>query len=151
MIWPVPNLDRERQSWPEIVLGVATVRLEAGGESDQGKLGVAHVICTRMRQKRLSLRQIVLAPWQFSCWPPASTEAWIRAQLTGTDAVTWESCWWAMTGAYFDLLPDPTGGADHYLNPKATMEARATHDLPDWYDPERVTWREGRHEFLRLA
>jgi hypothetical protein len=42
------------------------------------------------------------------------------------------------------LMADPTGGANHYLNP------RAVKALPFWYSAARVTHRAGQHEFLKL-
>ena len=67
------------------------------------------------------------------------------------DPGRWASCWRAAVAAYYRLIPDPTHGADHYLNPTLTRQIRFDHSLPTWYDPDKVTLRVGRHEFLRLG
>jgi len=48
-------------------LTAATLYLEAGGESNQGKLGVASVIWNRAGGG-LGIPQVILARKQFSCW-----------------------------------------------------------------------------------
>jgi len=48
-------------------LTAATIYLEAGGESNQGKLGVASVIWNRASGAR-DIPKVILARNQFSCW-----------------------------------------------------------------------------------
>ena len=59
---PVPK------NYNEIIrLTAATLYLEAGGESQQGKLGVASVIWNRAGGG-LNVPKVILARKQFSCW-----------------------------------------------------------------------------------
>jgi spore germination cell wall hydrolase CwlJ-like protein len=61
---------------------------------------------------------------------------------------SWLESMKAAAAALFDLLPDPTNGATHYLNPETVL--RVAGKMPSWYDPAKITTRIGRHEFLRL-
>jgi hypothetical protein len=45
-----------------------TVYFEASGEPEQGQKAVVKVILNRAVRRRKTLKQIVLEPWQFSCW-----------------------------------------------------------------------------------
>lgn len=39
---------------------------EARGESTEGKIAVGHVILNRLRKEKVSVKEVVLRPWQFS-------------------------------------------------------------------------------------
>lgn len=155
---PPPFVDLAPASWPGLVLYVAVVLLEAEGEPEPGPLAVAWVVRNRVdAHPRLAhdpeaelLGAVLLAPQQFSCLNP-DYAGMRRARLTGVDPRAWETCWRAASAAWWRLLPDPTGGARHYLNPALTRQIRPHHDLPAWYDPARVTAIIGHHEFLLLA
>ena len=60
-----------------------------------------------------------------------------------------EASWKAAAGALWILWPDPTGQANHYLNPVLTKKIRKGA-LPDWADAEKKTVTIGRHDFYRL-
>ena len=145
-----PPASQDLRDWSDMELYAATVFLEAEGEPEEGKVAVAWVIRNRIDAKTTTIREIALAPWQFSCWNP-DYAGQRKVRLTVPDPERWASCWRAAVGAYYRLLPDPTAGADHYLNPVLTRQTRSDHSLPRWYDPDRVTLRVGRHEFLRLG
>ena len=145
-----PPASQDLRDWSDMELYAATVLLEAEGEPEEGKLAVAWVIRNRIDQKKTTIREIALAPWQFSSWNPEYAGQ-RKVRLTAPDPGRWASCWRAAVAAYYRLLPDPTQGADHYLNPVLTRQTRSDHSLPRWYDPDRVTLRVGRHEFLRLG
>jgi len=143
-------------TWDSLTLLAATIFLEAEGEPDEGKLGVAWVIRNRADQWKQELRQVILAPRQFSCWNLDYQVVASRrlAQSIGMPVV---GCWRAAAGVLWRLLTDPTEGASHYLNVEATKAARARHDLPSWAadpeDPTRVNQAAvriviGRHTFL---
>ena len=147
-LFPLPPLSTDPKQWPGMTLYAATVLLEAESEPDQGKLAVAWVIKNRMeRAKTASVNEVVLKPWQFSCWN-ADYAGQRKARLHGIDPVQWEKCWRYACLAYWGMQRDPTEGATLYLNPELTREIRPSGDLPDWYDARRVTYRAGRHEFL---
>lgn len=112
-----------------------TVKMEAGGESYDGQLAVAFVICTR-RKSTWGIRQVVLAPLQFSCWNGASA-----MRVVDTEQ---RSAWQAAAAAYFRLADDPSIGATHYLRSDLAPK-------PPWFDPVRVSATIGAHTFLRLS
>ncbi|MEK0082869.1 cell wall hydrolase [Benzoatithermus flavus] len=117
---------------------------EARGEPDEGKVAVAHVIRTRWLKGplRTALAAVCLKPRQFSCWDDGNRAAMAVVDLESPQFLRCMAIAW---GVIAGIIPDNTGGADHYLNPKALER------LPAWYDPKKVTARHGAHEFLRLA
>lgn len=125
-----------------------TVYQEAAGEPWEGKVAVAHVILTRARQAKRSILDVVFDPWDFSAW---NTESPTRMALDTMDPKVWAECYFAAVGAAGGFLPDPTQGADHYLNEAATRAGRKDGGLPSWFDEAKVTARIGKHTFLRLG
>lgn len=97
---------------------------EARGEQDaHGRLesvAMAAIYWTvRNRQRRprwraLSLREIALQPWQFSCFNGNDPNREKLLDLWKSDPVSWERA-----DTVLDLceagFPDPTGGATHYV------------------------------------
>jgi hypothetical protein len=150
MLFPVPAPHTDPHGWPELLVYAATVYLEAEGEPHEGRQAVAWVIRNRMEWRGQGPAAICLARLQFSCWND-DYEAQRIARLTAPDPAVWTNCWRAAVGAYFGILPDLSRAADHYLNPVLTRKIRPLHDLPEWYDANKVTTKLGRHEFLRLA
>ena len=135
------------ETWDALTLMAATVFLEAEGEPNEGKVAVAWVIRNRMDRRKKSTHEIVLAPWQFSCW---NTDYRHRAdaRLVVADGPVLAECWRAAAGAFWRLLPDPTGG-DHYLN--VDVVKRTNDDkLPSWFDQQKVVAVVGNHHFLNL-
>ena len=120
-----------------------TVWGEARGESFQGKLAVAYVICNRMTKAQTSACAVVLKPWQFSFWNTDDPSRH-RMQPSFTNA-DWRDSYKAAAAAYFATLPDPTKGSTSYLNPKvctADQKKRAG------YTRERVVTSIGNHDFF---
>jgi spore germination cell wall hydrolase CwlJ-like protein len=133
-------------AWPdELTLLAATIWLEAEAEPDEGKLAVGWVVRNRCDHRKVGPRAVILAPYQFSCFN-VDYAAQRKARLTAPDPVLWERCWRAAAGAWWRLIPDPTRGSRHYLNPALVRETAGA--LPAWYDPARVVLRVGHHEFL---
>lgn len=118
-----------------------TIVQEAGAEPYLGKLAVACVVMTRARATGASVSDTVLQPKQFSCWDSRSPT---RRMLDRPEDEQFIACYKAACAAYFDLVPDPTFRANHYLNPAAVTA------LPSWYAKDKITTVIGRHEFLRL-
>lgn len=143
---PRPVIDPHE--WPGMELYAATILLEAEGEPEIGKQGVAWVIRNRLDERRASLYDVILAPYQFSCWN-SDYSGQRKARLTGVNIPLWESCWQIATGVYYRWIPDPTMGANHYLNVAVTKQMNNGR-LPSWYDPLKVTMNLGRHTFLKL-
>lgn len=123
----------------------ATVYQEAAGESYDGKLAVAYVIMNRSRYRKQSITDVCLAPFQFSCW---NTDSPTRSRLDKLNVDAWMECEEAVDAAYHATEPDPTKGADAYLNIDTVI--RVSGKLPSWYQADLVTARIGAHTFLRL-
>jgi hypothetical protein len=148
MLFPSPPQVIDPRDWPEMELLAATVLLEAEGEGPDGRLAVAWVVRHRMDRRHLGIAEVVTQPWQFSCWNDDYV-GMRKARLRAPDPDMWEDCWRAACGAYWRILDDPTGGADHYLNEALTRSQRGG-SLPGWYDARRVTARIAQHTFLKL-
>ena len=125
---------------------VLTVEQEAGWEPYEGQLAVAHVIMNRVREAKSSVIDIVLKPLQFSAW---NADSPTRMNLDTIPNDILKNCYKASCGAYFELVPDPSKGATHYLNEEATRNQRGG-SLPGWFDESKVTIRIGHHTFLKL-
>src|SRR5215471_9766039 len=126
----------------QITVTALTVAMEAAGESYEGKLGVAYVISNRARNDNKSLSDICLQPYQFSCW---NTDSPTRTNLDQIEEETMAECLKAVLDAWYELVDDPTNGADHYLN------LAVCDPPPSWYDPDAVTATIGNHTFLQVA
>lgn len=122
-----------------------TVYGEARGESDLGKLAVAHVVMNRVKADvhgdgrpdwwGEGIAAVCLKPRQFTCWDDANRLALMQADLSDP---AFARCLVAAIEAAHGLKPDPTGGATHYLGPGAAR---------DWArDKAYVTL--GRHRFF---
>lgn len=151
----LPRLD-------DLTIMAATVYMEARGEPFIGKCAVAHVIMNRTREN-LGPIDVVLAPWQFSCW---NTDSPTRRFLDFMNTTgEWEECVAAAAHAlfrrwYFDQhtpLADPSGGAIFYLNVELTKSLRGG-TLPKWaahpddntrINADKVTTVVGRHTFMK--
>ena len=136
--------------WDDLTLMAAVNFLEAEGEPDDGKLGVVWVAVNRADRWRQSVKEVLLKPSAFSCLNPDYFPTMGYARLTAASDSAAEACWRAAAAGLWRLQPDPTGAADHYLNIPATKAGRKKHDLPPWFNADRVTVVIGRHTFLKL-
>lgn len=128
-----------------IYLMTLTIMQEAGGEPFMGQLAVGYVIMNRTKQGD-SVSDVIFKKLQFSCW---NTDSPTRMILDTMQDATFESAYKAACAAYFELTPDPTSGATHYLNEEVTRQIRGG-TLPSWFNESRVTIRIKHHTFLRL-
>lgn len=119
----------------------ATVLQEAGGEPAEGRLGVAWSIVNRCNNRGQHVLEVVLAPWQYSCW---NTTSPTKKLLVSRKPDTWEHCDHVARQAYYDTTPDPTHGSTHYLRPDVLPK------LPSWYKKELVRAVLGHHHFLKV-
>lgn len=133
----------------DLTLMAATILMEAGNQSFEGKVAVGWVIMNRdAHTASAGIDDVVLAPWQFSAW---NTDNKARASLQDVmqkQPALWSECMKAAAAAMWQFVPDPTHGAVMYLNPVVTRKIRGG-TLPDWYDAAKVTAVIGDHEFLR--
>lgn len=133
----------------DLTLMAATILMEAGNQSFEGKVAVGWVMMNRDRKTSSpGIDDVIFAPWQFSAW---NTDNPARARLQDamtTQPAIWNDCMKAAAAAIWAFVPDPTHGAVMYLNPVVTRKIRGG-TLPDWYDATKVTAVIGDHEFLK--
>jgi len=120
-----------------------TVKQEAEGEEYEGKLAVAFVIVNRMAQKKRSASDVVLAPWQFSCWNTESLTK-MRLEVDMMNAA-WRDSYAAASAAFHRTVDDPTRGATSYLNPDLCSPSQQVNA---GYAKSIVRATIGRHDFF---
>jgi N-acetylmuramoyl-L-alanine amidase len=116
----------------DVVLLALTLWGETRGEDFKGKLAVAWVIVNRMNRLKTRVSQIVLSPWQFSFW---NTEDPSRPKVSSIDqnSQLWLDCIQAARCALENTQPDPTNGAEFYMNIETVRKQRGG-TLPKWWD-----------------
>lgn len=122
---------------------------EARGESRLGQVAVAWVIKNRVNPKRMrrrTVQRVCTEPWQFSCWNENDPNRNKLIALSQTDG-EYRRLRQVAEDVLFIVIPDPTSGANHYLNEKFLRRLNA---LPSWFDVSKMTARIGDHTFLRL-
>ena len=126
---------------------IRTIAFEADGETEIGKVAVAHVILNRMRLGTWGddIKEVVMHPWQFEPWMTRRSEMenlayddrrYLSAALIADRVLSGE-------------LPDPTAGATHFLNPVVVRKRRGG-SLPKWAEGEDGR-PIGRHTFYMLG
>lgn len=110
------------------------VQTEAGAESYEGKVAVAYVAVNRAEMSGRSLQSVLTQFRQFK----------LDTRLAPSD----ETLAAART-AFYRRVPDPTHGADHFLN--TSLERRFTGTVPKWYNERYATVTIGVHTFLKLG
>ena len=129
-----------------------TVLGEAEGEDRRGKLAVAWVIRNRADQNGWpdNMKSVALQHMQFSCWNDGHPgRKRMDSPKTYVSEDIWHDCFLAAISAMYDIAPDPTHGANHYLNVELTRKINKGR-LPSWFDQAAVTAEIGEHTFLRL-
>lgn len=129
----------EERTWPALladltdqeVLGL-TAWAEARGDWREGnssleeRVAVMSVAVTRSRQRRESVRQVCLAPAQFSCWTrdladrnhlALVEQVHLVLDRRPVDPLLDETLFLAF-GVLTRKIQDRTGGSDHYYAPK---------------------------------
>lgn len=127
-------------------IAARTIYMEARNQRFAGMLAVGKVIKTRAAMTGLTIAQVCLWPYQFSCWNigPAPSRNW----LMGTDDSDIENKNFAdeaAATAWRDDVKDMTGGATHYLTKQAI-----SNGPPKWFSPDVITVVIGDHVFLKL-
>lgn len=119
----------------ELRIYAATVRGEAGGESEEGQAAVAWVIRHRVVRRHSSIIEVCFEPLQFSIWNSRSKR---RAKLLASESTSHRNIQAICAGVWSGLVPDPTDGADHY---------HADYVAPSWRHAYRHTVTIGHHLF----
>jgi N-acetylmuramoyl-L-alanine amidase len=125
---------------------IRTIAFEAGDEPDEGKAAVAHVVLNRTMIGRWgdTIKEVVTSPWQFEPWM-MKRKAMLR--LSKYDPLYQTAA--RIADAVLDgMMPDPTAGATHFLNPTIVRKRRGG-SLPSWASGEGQ--QIGRHTFYALA
>ena len=127
-----------------------TLWAEARSQGGEGMHAVANVILNRAAQPGWwgrDIRSVCLAPKQFSCWNENDPQAKVIRAESISDR-SYEIASTIADMAIGGVLPDITGGADHYV---AEYALDATH----WDDRHTATFVCGkprtRHYFFRLG
>jgi spore germination cell wall hydrolase CwlJ-like protein len=121
---------------------IRTIAFEASGETEVGKVAVAHVILNRKKSGRWgdNIKAVVTHPGQFEPWMTRRREMeglsrndprYRRAAIIADAVLSGET-------------PDPTAGATHFLNPTIVRQRRGG-SLPSWASGEGRPI--GRHTF----
>lgn len=131
----------------DIMVLAQTLYGETRGESYRGKACVASVILNRARDKRWpnTVALVCKQPWQFSCWNANDPNKPIIEKLGLKDLSSnraFRQCYAVAVSVLEGLVPDLTGGANHYFNPKVVD--------PPWAKGKTPTHVEGNHTFLNL-
>lgn len=113
---------------------VLTIYGEARGESIEGQIAVACVIRNRAGNSK-SIKEICLAPFQFSCWNKNDPNYPILMEIADkliigqklTDPIL-RQCIWVAQGVINSDLLDITHGAEYYL----TNQLIESGKLPSW-------------------
>jgi spore germination cell wall hydrolase CwlJ-like protein len=117
---------------------------EARGEGRAGMEAVACVILNRAdkRERRWpnEVAKVCQQPKQFSCWNPDDPNL-ARLQRVDASDPTFKMALEVAGIAVAGMLPDPTGGANHYHT--AAVQ-------PDWSEGEQPVATIGRHKFFKL-
>jgi len=136
-----PNRDLSIEEQAPLVLLPMTVWGEARGEPFLSKICVAHVIVNRSKKRRMSIKEVVLQPKQFSVFnlnDPNRDKLLLADSLEGEEV--WGECVAASWVALVSREYDPTNGATHYYSGKRR---------PKWAKRMRETLTLGRLHFLR--
>ena len=115
-------------------------------EVDKGKRmevdapAVAHVALNRVGGRwGNTLEEVVFAPKQFS---GVGTKEWNKADkgdMTAEEFSKYKRLYSIASGAIRGTIPDPTGGANHYFNPKLVK--------PSWSKGMKNTYTSDAHDF----
>jgi hypothetical protein len=123
---------------------IRTVIGEAGNQPPVGQAAVAASIFNRVNAGTYgdNPTQVVLAPNQFEPW---STRAKELSTIPRTSKA-YQQVGQIVDGVHSGDIPDPTGGATHFLN-EATVRQRTGGTLPTWAQGDGV--RIGAHTFFQ--
>jgi|FAXJ01.1.fsa_nt_gi putative nucleotidyltransferase with HDIG domain len=116
---------------------------EARGEGDKGMQAVMNVIMNRVQGNFKRTKGVVLAPKQFSMWNSINNaeETAMAASRKYKDDKSWQQAIRIVDLAADGKLPDITGGATFYFNPKKV--------IPSWAKTMVKTASIGNHDFYK--
>jgi spore germination cell wall hydrolase CwlJ-like protein len=126
-----------------------TIWAEARNQPLDGQVAVGFVILNRIGSRWKTIKDVVWARLQFSCWNPGTDKnhlrlleacQWaIRGEIARNDRLV--QAYWVADGLLAGFLVNPIGGARHYLNPQALKK------LPAWAVASKRSASIGDHDF----
>jgi spore germination cell wall hydrolase CwlJ-like protein len=132
---------------------VLTIVGEARGEPIEGQIAVANVIVNRALRRKISVKDVCLAPKQFSCWNENDSnrplleelaKEFIRGEYQLKD---YKQIQWIVEGILEGKLSDNTKGSDHYM----TTSLFNSDKRPKWASaPLKDPIIIGNHVFLNV-
>jgi spore germination cell wall hydrolase CwlJ-like protein len=127
----------------DLSLLTALVMGEAEAEPFLGKIAVACVVKNRLDDNRWpdTWQEVMLQPWQFSCFNTALLRPEITMEHWGR--IAWKECRFAAFGVLGGYVKDVTEGSNHYY-------AGWMNKAPSWARGERMIVSIGDHLFYRL-
>ena len=131
-----------RQAVDERDYLIRAIAFEASGETEVGKVAVAHVVLNRKKSGRWgdNIKAVVTSPGQFEPWMTRQKEI---EGLSPNDP-RYQSAAIIADAVLSGQTQDPTAGATHFLNPTSVREKRGG-SLPSWARGEGRPI--GRHTF----
>lgn len=108
---------------------------EARGEGRRGMLAVAAVIKQRMHERDMTLREVCLQPWQFSCWNKDDPNLIKLNKLLETE---YGEEAWKIANEFDKFCPSRVNRANHYM----------TVDL---WKKNKVKWARGKKPVKRIG
>lgn len=131
-----------RQTVEERDYLIRTIAFEASGETEMGKIAVAHVVLNRKKSGKWgdNIKAVVTSPHQFEPW---------MTRRKAMEALSPHDPRYKRAAKIADAVlsgqtADPTAGATHFLNP-IIVQARRGGSLPPWARGEGRAI--GRHTF----
>lgn len=119
-----------------------TIQAEAGGEGVAGMLAAGAVMDNRLRSGNYgsSMRDVILAPGQFSAWNSVTGYAGGEGGIDMTSLQVSEDAYAVADQILSGQYESPVGGATHYYNPSVSD--------PDWGQRGGGEWQTiGGHVF----
>lgn len=152
-----PDQTKALKDQDPLVLQAIAVWGESRGEPYLGKVAQAHSVLNRMRQKKRTAAQIILQPWQYSCFNHDSPELHMLLDPVAHDTMgTWVQCYRAASEATAGRTADPTGGATHYVVKRLWARPDVLLGKPKWFEKSEVdgghtikTFEIGSHVFAK--
>jgi len=130
-----------------------TVIGEGRGEPVEGQIAIANVIMNRSRIQKKSIKEICLAPAQFSCWNETDPnrlllETLIKEILLGNHEVGfYKQIMYVVGGVYDGKISDNTKGVQNYMTTKLFNSPLR----PGWAKkPKAEPFQIGSHTFIRV-
>lgn len=129
---------------------------ESRGEPELGRLAVAYVPLTRQKVrlesgKKIgsSLREIILTPFQFSCFNTndPNRDKLLRP-VEGEGLARWAACWSTAVAALTGQSENPAPGATHYVVRRLWSRPSAVGRRPKWFEEPCIN--SGRTSFIAL-